>query len=72
MRSKTLSELQGGQPKKKKLLHVCRLLMFWSEYFCCEIVCFALDCPVFPDSGPYLRHFDQNNHEKYVDLILYR
>ena len=32
----------------------------------------AWDCRMFPDFGPYLRHFDRNIHEKYVDLILYR
>ena len=32
----------------------------------------AGDSAIFADRGPYLRHFDRNIHEKYVDLIRYR
>jgi hypothetical protein len=35
-----------GSTNKKFSCSLWRFLMFWSEYFCCEIVCFGLDCPM--------------------------
>ena len=43
----------------KKFIYYGGFWCFCSEYFwfCCEIVCFGLDCPIFLDSGPIFTPF---------------